>query len=85
MKTTEIPAENSVFNDKNDQINADKKTLFACWSFSEDTQEFICTDSFAIDDPIPFKDMNFFSAKRCQKTLIYRSLSDEVFWFSLNS
>ena len=39
-------------------------------------------ESYEIAQPLPFRDMNYYMGKRCQKIFLYRSKEDEVFWFS---
>ena len=45
--------------------NNQQKALLAYWRYKEDTKEFDCVESFKITEPIPFKDMNYFSGKNC--------------------
>ena len=55
----------------------------AFWRYKEETKEFDCIESFRIDEPLPFRDMNFFSGKRNQKTFFFRTQhTNEIFWFS---
>ena len=58
------------------------EALLAYWRFKEDTKEFDCSESFKITQPLPFIDMNYHSGKRNQKIFLYRSQSNEIFWFS---
>ena len=39
--------------------------LLAFWEYKELTREFDCVQSYEIAQPIPFKDMNYDSGKRC--------------------
>ena len=48
--------------------------------------DFVCQESQEIDEPIAFRDINFYqSGNECQRTYIYRSQIDSVFWFSFDS
>lgn len=59
----------------------DDKALLAFWEFKEETKEFDCIESREIVQPLPFKDMNYHSGRRCQKIFLYPSQSGEIFWF----
>ena len=67
---------------RRNQPKDENKALLSYWRFKEDTKEFDCVESFKITQPIPFKDMNYLSGKKNQKLFLYRSQSNEIFWFT---
>ena len=65
MRLDEIDAEREEAEvQKDGRSQKRKKALLAFWRYKEDTKEFDCFESFRIDEPLPFKDMNYFSGKR---------------------
>ena len=45
----------------------EQKALLAYWSLDDKTKQFDCTESFEIDEPLPFRAMNYHARKRSQK------------------
>ena len=68
--------------EKESNNDNDQKALLAFWEYNDATKEFDCIESFEITQPIPFQDLNYDSGKRCQKIFLYRSQTEEIFWFS---
>ena len=59
-----------------------RKALLAFWTYNTETDEFSCDKSIEIEQPIPFKDMNYYSNVSCQLTYLYKNQQDEIFWFT---
>lgn len=66
------------------QSGGEGKALLSYWQYSQKTKDFDCKSSTVIFQPVPFKDMNYFTGKTCQRTFMFRGHNQDIFWFSLD-
>ena len=62
-----------------------KRGYISIWRYFEESEDISCIASTYINEPVPFKDMNFYAGMSNECRYLHRSHTGEIFWFSINA
>ena len=65
-----------------DDIN---RGYLSIWKYFEESEDISCIASTFTNQPVPFKDMNFYAGMNNECRYLHRGHTGEIFWFCIDT